>query len=54
MPHTRLNLVVAQHSSELTTDHLTEAHAPRTTPDSSLRHLGLVGADEGAPPEGAA
>jgi hypothetical protein len=54
MRHDRLQLVVDEKSAKATTDGPTELPAVPANPDSGLRRLRLVDADEGAPPDDAA
>ena len=53
MRHNRLKLVVPENSAT-TTDDTTELPAVAAMPDSGIRRLRLVVADEGAPPDDAA
>jgi hypothetical protein len=54
MRRTRLNLVVLENGVTAATDGATETPAVPVIPDSAMRRLRLVDADEGAPPDDAA
>ena len=54
MRNNRLQLVVAKNSAKATTDTPTELSAVPAMPDSGMRCLRLVDADEGTPPDDAA
>jgi hypothetical protein len=54
MRHNRLKLVVPDNGAATNSDGPTELSAVTRKPDSGIRRLRLVEADEGAPPDDAA